>query len=130
MKKPNEAQEYVDKMYRQRGYILDFHKVLAAEDLEFLKSFNGLVEAAYTDAPELDAKTKELLYIVALTTVKGSVEHIKTHVRLALERGATKQETLGALKIALLVAGVPAFMNGLEAWKQTVNPGSVEPNKG
>ncbi len=124
----NDAQDYVDAMQRERGYILDFHKVLAAEDLPFLKSYNELVEAAYTAAPEVDAKTKELLYIVGLTAVKGSVDHIKTHVRLAIEQGATRGETLGALKIALLVAGVPSFMQGFEAWKQTVAPGSIEPS--
>lgn len=125
----DEAQDYIDEMFRQRGYILDFHKVLAAEDLAFLKSYNELVEAAYTEATELDALTKELLYVVALTAVKGSVEHIKTHVKLALDYGASKGQVLGALKIALLTAGVPAFMLGFEAWKQTVKPGSVEPSR-
>jgi len=123
----NDAQRYVDEMYRQRGYILDFHKVLAAEDLGFLKSYNRLVEAAYTQAPELDAKAKELVYVATLTAVKGSVDHIKTHVKLALDHGATRGEVLGALKIALLVGGVPAFMLGFEAWKQVVKPGSIEP---
>ena len=124
----NDAQEYIDAMFRERGYILDFHKVLAAEDLPFLQSYNRLVEAAYTDAPELDAKTKELLYVVALTAVRGSTDHIKTHVDLALKYGASKSDVLGALKIALLTAGVPAFMNGFEAWKRSVAPEALEPS--
>ena len=126
----DEAQRYVDNMLEQRGYILDFHKVLAAEDFEFLRSYDGLVKAAYTEAVALDEKTKELLYTAVLTVVKGSVDHIKTHVRLALERGATKAEVLGALKIALLVGGVPAFMIGFEAWKQCVAPDALEPSGG
>ena len=123
-----DSQKYVDEMYRQRGYILDFHKVLAAEDFSFLQSYNQLTEAAYTTAPELDAKTKELLYVVALTAVRSTVDHIKTHVKLAMDYGADKGEVLGALKIALLSAGVPAFMNGFEAWKQAVSPDTVEPS--
>lgn len=127
---PNEAQEFVDEMYHQRGYILDFHKVLAAEDFKFLQAYNGLTEAAYTAAPELDAVTKELLYVVALTAVKGTVDHIKTHIKLAIEYGADKGKVLGALKIGLLTAGVPAFMNGFEAWKQIVSPESIQPTEG
>ena len=58
---------------------------------------------------------------------KASVDHISTHVKLALNYGATKAEVLGALKIALLTSGVPAFMNGFEAWKQAVVTSAIEP---
>jgi 4-carboxymuconolactone decarboxylase len=123
-----EAQAFVDKMYRERGYILDFHKVMAAEDFDFLKVYNQLIEAGYTKQRVLDAKTKELIYAVILTAIKASVDHIKAHIKLALDYGATKQEVLEALEICLPSAGVPAFMIGFDAWKQTVSPNSVEPS--
>lgn len=125
----SEKQDYVDKMYRDRGYILDFHKVMTAEDFDFLKSYNQLIEAGYLKQRALDARTKEIIYTVILTAVKGSVDHIKAHIKLALEYGATKQELLQALEICLPAAGVPAFMIGFEAWKQVVSPDRVEPSK-
>ena len=44
----DEKQAFVDKMYKDRGYILDFHKIMVAEDFDFLKGYNQLIEAAYT----------------------------------------------------------------------------------
>jgi 4-carboxymuconolactone decarboxylase len=124
----DERQELIDTMYRERGYVLDFHKVMAAEDLDFLKSYNQFIQAAYTNRRTLDAKTKEILYTVILTAVKANVEHIKSHIKLALEYGATKREILEALEICVPAASVPAFMIGFEAWKQVVSPQRVEPS--
>jgi 4-carboxymuconolactone decarboxylase len=125
----SEKQAFVDKMYRERGYILDFHKVMVAEDFDFLKSYNQFIEAGYTKPRTLDPKTKELLYTVILTAGKASVEHIKSHVKLALEYGATKKEVLEALEICISGAGVPAFMIGFEAWRQVASPDRIEPSK-
>jgi len=124
----DEKQTFVDKMYRDRGYILDFHKVMVAEDFDYLKAYNQLIEAAYTKQRTLDAKTKEIAYTVILTALKASVDHIKAHIKLALDYGATKQEILEALEICVPAAGVPAFMIGFEAWKQVVSPDRVEPS--
>jgi 4-carboxymuconolactone decarboxylase len=124
-----EKQAFVDKMYRERGYILDFHKVMVAEDFEFLKAYDQLIQAGYTKKRTLDAKTKEIIYAVILTAVKASVDHIKSHIKLALDYGATKKEVLEALEICIPAASVPAFMIGFEAWKQVVSPERVEPSQ-
>lgn len=86
-----EQQTYIDQMYRDRGFSHDFHQVLAAEDFDFLKAYDNLIRAAYVNQRSLDEKTKELLYIVAVTAMKGSVEHIKIHIKLAL--GAWSHQT-------------------------------------
>jgi 4-carboxymuconolactone decarboxylase len=125
----DEKQAFVDKMYRERGYILDFHKVMAAEDFDFLKAYDQLIQAGYTKQRTLDAKTKEIIYAVILTSVKASVDHIKSHIKLALDYGATKTEVLEALVICIPAASVPAFMIGFEAWKQVVSPQRVEPSR-
>ena len=123
-----EKQEFIDKMYRERGYLLDFHKVLVAEDFELLKAYDKFIEAAYTGQRTLDAKTKELLYTTILTAARASVEQIKLHVRLALHNGASKTEVLEALEMCIPAAGVPAFMVGFEAWKQVAAPERIEPS--
>ncbi len=124
-----ERQAFVDRMYKERGFIFDFHEVMAAEDFDFLKAYNQLIEACYIKRRILDAKTKEIIYMVALTAVKASVDQIKAHIKLAVDYGATKQEVLEALEICLPIAGVPAFMIGFEAWKQVVSPNRVEPSQ-
>ena len=125
----DEKQAFVDKMYKERGYLLDFHKIMAAEDFDFLKGYNQMIEAAYTKPRTLDLKTKELIYTAVLTAVMANVDHIAAHIKLALEYGYSKKEILEALEICVAAAGVPAFMTGFEAWKKVVNPERVEPSQ-
>ncbi len=122
----SEAQEYIDGMYQMRGYILDFHKVLAAEDLPFLRSFNQIIESVYTPRL-LDRKTKELIMSAVLVAIKANTEHIKAHLQQALAHGATKKEALEAIELTLAPAGVPSFMVGLQAWSEVASPDRIEP---
>lgn len=67
-----DPQEYIDDMARKRGYVLDYHKVMAKQDFEVLQATNGLVSAAYLNQRTLDRKTKELIFIVSLTVMRAS----------------------------------------------------------
>jgi 4-carboxymuconolactone decarboxylase len=125
----DEKQAFVDRMYQQRGYIHDFHKVMALEDFDFLKAYNQLLEEGYIKQRTHDRKTKELIFTALLVALGSTVEHIKLHIELALKHGATKQEILEVLEVCLVAAGVPAFMAGFEAWKQAVSPERVEPSQ-
>jgi 4-carboxymuconolactone decarboxylase len=122
-----EQQEYVDDMARTRGYVLDYHKVMVAHDFEVLKAANNLVEKAYLNPRTLDRKTKELIFVVSLTVMRGSEAHIASHINAALAAGATPQEILEAIEISLPEAGVVAFQHGFEVWKKVVGAEGVEP---
>jgi 4-carboxymuconolactone decarboxylase len=122
-----ERQAYVDDMVRRRGYVLDYHKVMAAQDWDVLVATNGLVDAAYLRERLLDRKTKELLFILSLVVLRAGKEHIQSHIRVALEVGASAQEILEAIEIALPEAGVVAFQHGFECWKEIVGAEGIEP---
>ena len=121
------AQEYVDDMARKRGYVLDYHKVMAKQDFDVLKAANGLVSAAYLNQRTLDRKTKELIFIVSLTVMRASKGHIQSHIRVALDLGLTPTEILEAIEISLPEAGVVAFQAGFEAWCEVVGADGLEP---
>jgi 4-carboxymuconolactone decarboxylase len=121
-------QAYIDEMARKRGYVLDYHKVMARQDWDVLVAANRLVEAAYLRPRLLDAKTKELLFILSLVVMRGSKEHIQSHIKVALEVGATAEEILEAIEIALPEAGVVAFQHGLEAWAEFTGAERLEPS--
>ncbi|WP_128377228.1 carboxymuconolactone decarboxylase family protein [Streptomyces cavernae] len=121
------AQEYIDAMARDRGYVLDYHKVMAQHDFDVLQATNGLVKAAYLRPRTLDRRTKELLFILSLTVMRAAREHIQSHIRVALGLGVTPQEILEAIEIALPEAGIVAFQAGLEAWRETVGATGIEP---
>jgi 4-carboxymuconolactone decarboxylase len=123
-----EKQSYVDEMVRKRGYVLDYHKIMAAHDFEVLQAANGLVSAAYLDERRLDRKTKELIFITTLTAMRASKGHIQSHIRVALDLGLTKEEILEAIEILLPEAGVVVFQEGFEAWREVVDAEGIEPS--
>jgi 4-carboxymuconolactone decarboxylase len=122
-----EAQEYIDDMARKRGYVLDYHKVMAKHDFPVLQAANHVVSAAYLDQRTLDRKTKELIFIVSLTVMRASKGHIQSHIRVALDLGLSPVEILEAIEIALPEAGIVAFQAGVEAWREVVEADGIEP---
>jgi 4-carboxymuconolactone decarboxylase len=123
-----EKQSYVDEMVRKRGYVLEYHKVMAAHDFEVLQAANGLVSAAYLEERRLDRKTKELIFITTLTAMRASKGHIQSHIKVALDLGLSKEEILEAIEILLPEAGVVVFQEGFEAWREVVDAEGIEPN--
>ena len=123
----SEKQEYLDEMVRARGYVLPYHKVLAETDLDALRAINGLIEAVYLKERRLDRKTKELLFVLSLTVMRSERGHIKSHIRAALDAGASEEEVLEAIEISLPEAGVVAFQHGFDAWREITGATGLEP---
>ena len=122
-----EKQAYIDQMARERGHVLDYHKVMTEHDFDVLQAANGLVDAAYLKQRRLDRKTKELIFIVSLTVMRASKGHIQSHIQVALDLGVSKEEILEAIEIALPEAGVVAFQEGFEAWREVTGAEGIEP---
>jgi 4-carboxymuconolactone decarboxylase len=123
-------QEYVDDMVRRRGYVLDYHRIMAAQDFPVLQAADGLVHAAYLKERTLDRRTKELLFVLSLTVLRAERHHIASHIRTALKAGATAQEVLEAIEIALPEAGVVAFQHGFDVWREVVGAEGIDPTPG
>ena len=122
------AQRYIDEMVRKRGYVLDYHKVMANADYDVLMAANNLVDAVYLQPRLLDRRTKELLFILSLTVLRADKAHIQSHIKVALELGVTPAEILEAIEIALPEAGVVVFQAGVEAWREMVDATPLEPS--
>jgi 4-carboxymuconolactone decarboxylase len=122
----DEEKKYLQEMARTRGYVLDYHKVLVAEDLPFIRALNDLLAVSYTDQRRLDRKTKELIFIAALTALGASKDHIKAHIEVAKRQGATKEEILELLEMLALPCGVPKFMLSYEAWTESFTVRRIE----
>lgn len=123
----DEKQAYIDNMARERGYVLDYHKVMAAQDYDVLRATNNLIDAVYLKQRRLDRRTKELLFIVTLTVMRAGKGQIASHIKAALDLGVPAEEILEAIEIALPEAGVVAFQAGLEAWREVVGADGLEP---
>jgi 4-carboxymuconolactone decarboxylase len=122
-----DAQGYIDDMAEKRGYVLDYHKVMAAADFPVLQAANHVVSAAYLDQRLLDRRTKELLFILSLTVMRAPLPQIRSHIQVALDLGVTAGEILEAIEIALPEAGIVAFQWGVAAWQDVVGIDPLEP---
>src|ERR671932_1003008 len=123
-----EKQAYIDQMAKERGYVLDYHKVMTEYDFDVLQAANGLVDAAYLKPRRLDRKTKELIFITSLTAMRASKGHIQSHIRVALDLGLSKEEILEAIEISLPEAGIVAFQEGFGASREVTRAKGVEPS--
>jgi 4-carboxymuconolactone decarboxylase len=115
----SDAQQLLAEIEARRGYIHDYHRVLANEDPEFLRSYEEFLSAAYTDQRTLSRREKELVFIGVLTALGAEQSHISAHVRVARELGVTEREILETLELCLPPCGVPRFMSAFRAWQQT-----------
>lgn len=87
---------------------------LLAEALpDAMAAFGALGKATYKDAA-LSAKTKELIALAIGVTCRcdGCVAY---HARAAYRRGATRQEVVETLSVALQMGGGPSMVYGGEA---------------
>jgi 4-carboxymuconolactone decarboxylase len=122
-----EAQQYLDDMVRERGYVLEYHKRLIGADYEFARAVNDIVDAAYLKERRLDRRTKELCCIVSLVAMRATKAHIQSHIKVALEEGCSPEEILEAIEISMPEAGVVAFQEGFNAWAEVVGAPALEP---
>jgi 4-carboxymuconolactone decarboxylase len=84
------------------------------------EAYERLSEAALTEGP-LSRKQAELVKVgIALGARLESAVH--SHVRRALEAGATADEIRHAIRLSLTTTGFPAMMAGL-AWARDVLDG-------
>ena len=123
-----EKRAYLEKIYRDRGFVWEMHKTLVEWDLEWIKAYDDFVHSTYLGQRTLDRKTKELLQIVVEAALKADVEQIQRHVKEAVDSGATPQEILEALESVMMPMGMLAFRRGIQAWSEVVgmDPGKAE----
>lgn len=115
---PLSAEELLERIERDRGYVLDLHRTLAAWDTTFLEAYDALLDAAFLRQRSLDRKVKELIYIGVLTALATPEDHLLAHMRAALAHGATEREVLEVLQQVLPPAGVPRFIEGVRAFER------------
>lgn len=121
------AQEYINSMAEKRGYVLEYHKVLAANDFDVMEAANGVVNAAYLKDRLLSKRTKELIFVASLVVSRAPKAQIQSHIKVGLDLGLSPQELLEAIEIALPEAGIVAFQAGVEAWAEVVDAKRIEP---
>ncbi len=102
--------EYTEKLAQIRKNTTELVK-----DAPDIKDFLGYVRSAES-TNVLDHKTKELITLAIAVALKCE-PCILLHADLCLKAGATKEEILDALKVAVVMAGGPAYMYAAKAYE-------------
>jgi len=98
---------------------------------EVMKAFAGIAQAA-SASKALDVKTKELIALGIAVAVRCD-DCIAFHVKAAVEQGASKEEVLETLGMAIYMGAGPSVMyasHALEALTQfetSANPAVLAP---
>jgi len=89
---------------------------------EVMKAFSGMAQAAVA-AKALDSKTKELIALGIAVAVRCD-DCIGFHVKAAVEHGASEEEVIEVLGMAIYMGAGPSVMyacHALEAFGQFAN---------
>lgn len=109
-----------EEKIRQYGKSRDHADAWFREKSPAYKAFLELENQAFRDGA-LDRKTKELMAL-AISVIVKCEPCMEYHVREAIEHGATEQEVLEALEVAVEMGGGPATVQArfalaaLEHW--------------
>lgn len=88
---------------------------LTQEAPEVMKSFSQVHEKVIIDGA-LSAKQKELIAIGISVTIRCT-HCMATHITSAVQMGATRQEIIEAISVAILMGGGPAIAYSTDALK-------------
>ena len=90
---------------------------------DVMKGFSAIAQAALA-AKALDSKTKELIALAISVAIRCD-DCIAFHTKAAVERGATREEVLETLGMAIYMGAGPSVMyasHAVEAYGQFVTP--------
>lgn len=82
---------------------------------DVMKAFSGLAQTA-TQANALDVKTKELIAIAIAVAVRCD-DCIAFHMKAAIDQGATKEEIMETLGMAIYMGAGPSAMYASHAYE-------------
>lgn len=88
-------------------------KALRGGAPEVMKAFSAIAQSALTEGA-LDAKTKDLTAVGISVAVRCD-DCIAFHIKAAVDRGATREEILETLGMAIYMGAGPSAMYGSHA---------------
>ena len=103
-------------------------RTLRADVPEVMKAFGNIAQAAL--APKaLDSKTKELIAVGISVAIRCD-DCIAFHVKAALQQGASREEVIEALGMAIYMGAGPSVMyatHAMDAFIQFENQNAAKP---
>lgn len=109
-----EAIQQIEKIRRERGYVLAFHELWAHWEPELLEKYNAFYDFLAFAPKEMSVERRELIWISALTAAREL--RGKLHVRRGLDAGLTPEVMGAAVRIASCVDLYESLRFSVESW--------------
>lgn len=122
---PEYVKEFSQRWKEMSGYVYPMYEFLAREDPEYAEAFYGIMKQ-WRKAGEIPAKYRELMILMG-SCVKMQEMAIRTHMKRALQLGATKQEVLELCEMVLISGGGVAFVMSLRVLMELTGEGEIAP---
>jgi len=106
-------------------YGYPFWDWVAKEDPEYVKARGPLSALSVGEGKELSIKHREMV-IIGILAYRGREDGVVTHMRRAIQHGATKRELLEAIESAAVPGGGPTFSTGVQALMQIERDGGFK----
>ncbi len=112
------AEALIARMKAARGYTYPEWEFAARQDPDFVEAYNRLYELGLGEGRHVSAKVREFVAIALLAFRGLEQSALATHMRRAMQLGATREELLEVLEACLVPGGAPTFHRGLGALMQ------------
>jgi len=116
--------EILDAVRAKRGYLLSYHRLLAADDPDLLKVYDQLYTRITLDKRVLSDRRKELVWLALLSAREEPTGRI--HVERAQKAGLTSAEMADALTLAAVMRGYYSVAFVTEHWFEGISPVDAE----
>src|ERR1700741_1147103 len=106
-------------------YGYPFWDWMAKEDPEYVRARGPLSQLSVGEGKELSIKHREMV-IIGILAYRSLQDGVVTHMRRAIQHGATKRELLEAIESAAVPGGGPTLSTGVQALMQLDHEGAFK----
>jgi alkylhydroperoxidase/carboxymuconolactone decarboxylase family protein YurZ len=106
-------------------YGYPFWDWMAKEDPEYVRARGPLSALSVGEGKELSIKHREMV-IIGILAYRCLEDGVVTHMRRAIQHGATKRELLEAIESAAVPGGGPTLSTGVKALMQLDHEGAFK----
>lgn len=116
--------DILEVLRAKRGYLLPYHRMLAAHAPDLLTRYDAFYEKLTLDQNLLSPRWKEFVWIAILAAAREGVGSL--HLDRAKLAGLTQDEMETAVALSALSESFPAFRFGIEKWHGWLSPQALE----
>ena len=110
----------ITKIKSKRTWLLNFHKLLLANDPEMLQKWDELYSAGKFKERFITAREKELVDL-AISAIMKWKPGLEIHIKKSLDLGITEEEITEIFSLSAMSAGIPCMMFAADVYEEMKN---------